>query len=221
MFCLQGPVLFKPPVCVQKDAVWMHVPKTDEKDESKSKKLVISWLLETQRLLRPLAVVMISVSPGVFFLSLYHTTARDRKSRGFNRDGGTSLKPIIHGLRSLRFCAGSFEWFWYSMMNYHDQMRRRERRGSKKAREQEAERENPGGILCLNSLGVFSVLVEYCTFLWQAYLLSSTHARLSNPMKSQRRSSFIRPERACSRVAHLLIKQRQAPKTLFDRDCGN
>lgn len=57
--------------------------------------------------------------------------------------------------------------------------------------ERARERENPGGILCLNSLGAFSALVEYCTFLWQAYLLSSTHASLWNRMKSQRRSSFI------------------------------
>lgn len=65
-------------------------------------------------------------------------------------------------------------------------------------RKQETERENPGGILCLHSLGAFSVLVEYCTFLWQAYLHSPTHASLSNRMKSQRRSSFIQSERACS-----------------------
>lgn len=45
-------------------------------------------------------------------------------------------------------------------------------------RKHETERENPGGILCLYSPGAFSVLVEYCTFLWQAYL-HSPHPRKS------------------------------------------
>lgn len=208
-----------PVVCFQKDAMWIHVPKTDEKDQSKSKACNFmnvgdSTASRSSHDLR--------VSGGVF-LSLYHTTARDRKSRRFNRDGGTSLKPIMHGLRSLHFCAGALNGFdipwWITTTKWEGE---RQGGSSKKAREQEAERENPGGILCLKSLGAFSVLVEYCTFLWQAYLLSSTHASLSNRMKSQRRSSFIQPECACSCVAHLLlIKQWQATKTLFDRDCGN
>lgn len=156
-----------------------------------NQKLVIS---RTHRLLYPLAVVMISMSPGGFscLFIICTDTTRDRKSRRFNRDGGTSRKPIIYGLRSLHFCAGALNGFdiswWITTTKWEGE---RQGGGSKKAREQEAERENPGGILCLNSLGAFSVLVEYCTFLWQAYLLSSTHASLSNRMKSQRRSSFI------------------------------
>lgn len=139
--------------------------------------------------------------PCLFIIS--NATARDRESREFNRDGGTSRKLIIHGLRSLHFCAGALDGFdipwWITTTKWGGV-------GGKKVREkQKTERENPGGILCLNSLGACSVLVEYCTFLWQAYLLSSTHATLSNRIESQRRSSFIQPECACSCAAHLLL----------------
>lgn len=48
----------------------MHVPKRDEKVESKSEACNFMNVLEAQRLLRPLAVVMISMSPGVFLVSL-------------------------------------------------------------------------------------------------------------------------------------------------------
>lgn len=149
------------------------------------------------------------VSRGFSCLFIIHTaTARDRESRRFNRDGGTSRKPIIHGLRSLHFCAGALNAFdipWWITTTKWEGEREREGGGEgegKKAREQETERENPGGILCLNSPGAFSVLVEYCAFLWQAYLLSSTHTSLSNRMKSQRRSSFIQPECACFLYKH-------------------
>lgn len=45
----------------------MHVPKTDEKGESKSKACNFMNVVEAQRLLRPLAVIMFSMSPGIFF----------------------------------------------------------------------------------------------------------------------------------------------------------
>lgn len=80
----------------------MHVPKTDEKGESKSKACNFMNVVEAQRLLRPLAVIMFSMSPGISFFSclfiIHAATAGDRESRRFNRDGGTSRKPIIHGI---------------------------------------------------------------------------------------------------------------------------
>lgn len=62
-------------------------------------------------------------------------TARHRESKRFNRDSGTSRKPIIHALRSLHFCAEALNGFWYSMMNYHNQMRMRREGGRARKRD--------------------------------------------------------------------------------------
>lgn len=88
------------------------------------------------------------------------------------------------------------------MMNYHNQIRRGEtRRGggeSKRLKEK-----NPGGILCLCSLGASSVLVEYCTFLWQAYLHSPTHPRKSLKPNEVPAEEFLHPSELVCRTAPL------------------
>ena len=89
----------------------MRVPKTDEKDQSESKACNFTTVGESSASPSSRGRRDLRVSRGGVFLSLYHTTARDRKSRRFNRDGGTSLKPIMHGLRSLHFCAGALNGF--------------------------------------------------------------------------------------------------------------
>lgn len=89
-------------------------PEKDEKGTTANQTLVISWTFRRRRrLFRPLAVVMISASRGDFpcLFIMHAATARDRESRRFNRDGGTSRKAIIHGLRSLHFCAGALNGF--------------------------------------------------------------------------------------------------------------
>ena len=173
-------------------------PEKDEKGTTANQTLVISWTFRRRRrLFRPLAVVMISASRGDFpcLFIMHAATARDRESRRFNRDGGTSRKAIIHGLRSLHFCAGALNGFdipwWITTTKWGGERRWG---GGKKAREQETEEKNPGGVLCLNSLGALSVLVEYCTFLWQACLLSSAHASLSNRVPAE---EFLHPARVC------------------------
>lgn len=54
---------------------------------------------------------------------------RNRESSRFNGDGGTTRKPIIHGDPRPSFPQRGFEWFWYSMMNFYNQMRGSERWG--------------------------------------------------------------------------------------------
>lgn len=119
------------------------------------------------------------------------------KSRRFNEDCQTSQKPIIAFISVLEL--------WMVLIDQNELPQPNEKEGGREGGRKwksKRERENPGGILCLSSLGAFSVLVECCMFLWQAYLLSSTYASLSNQMKSQRRSSLIQPKCACSYVAH-------------------
>lgn len=95
----------------------MHTPKTKKKG-----KINFMNVPEMHKIRCPFAVVMISMSSGDFLVSLSYVLPLLGTG---SQEGsiGTSRKLIIHGLRSLRFCAGAFEWFWYSMMNYHNQMR--------------------------------------------------------------------------------------------------
>lgn len=186
--------------------------------------LVISWTFwRRRRLFRPLAVVMISVSQGDFpCLFIMHTaTARDRESRRFNRDGGTSRKAIIHGLRSLHFCAGALNGFdipwWITTTKWGG-----ERRGGR-ARKRESKRlkrKIQEEFFALTPSG--RSVCWWSTVRFSGKRISSLPPTRVSQTESQRRSSFIQPECACSRVAHLLlIKQWQALKTLFDRKCGN
>lgn len=153
--------------------------------------------------------------PACLFI-IHAACARDRESRGFNRGGGTSRKPIIHGIQSLHFLRWSFEWFWYSMMNYHNQMRRGEtrRRGGggvakagdwkRKIQEEFFAFAPSGRRVCWWSTVRFSGK--------RIFTHPPTHASLSNRMKSQRRSSFIHRSSCAARL--LLIKQWRPP---FDR----
>lgn len=177
----------------------MHVPKTDEKGESKSKACNFMNVVEAQRLLRPLAVIMFSMSPGIFFFLVSLSYMLPLLGTG-SQDGSIGMvAPPGNQLYTGSEAFTSVLKLWMVLI-FHDELPQpnEKERDEGGARKQETERENPGGILCLHSLGAFSVLVEYCTFLWQAYLHSPTHASLSNRMKSQRRSSFIQSERACS-----------------------
>lgn len=50
-----------------------------------------------------------TIFPCLFII--HPGTARDRESRGFNKYGGTSRKPIIHRLPSLHFYAAALNGF--------------------------------------------------------------------------------------------------------------
>lgn len=162
-----------------------------------NQKHVISWMLWRHNGFSVLS--QSSCSPclqGFFFSCLFiihAATAGDRESRRFNRDGGTSRKPIIHGIWSLHFCAEALNGFdipwWITTTKWEGERRG----GSKKARDwKRKSRRNslpslPRGVQCVGGV---------------LYVSLASVSPLSHPRKSLKPNEvpaeeFLHPVGAC------------------------
>lgn len=182
--------------------------------------LVISWMFETHHLSPSCCSrhnLCVSRGSSFLFITLLLGTWSQGGSIGMVSPHGNQL------------CAGSEAFIsvleLWMVLIFRDELpqpNEDERDGGggggwgEEAREQAAEREKsrrnflpqlPRGVQCVG--GVLYVSLAS---------VSSTHASLSNQIRSRRRSSFIQLECACSCVAHLLlIKQWQALKNIVWR----
>lgn len=161
-----------------------------------SPKLVISWILRRHS--------SCFLCLRGFLLSLHQALVLlgDRESSRFNGDGGTTRKPIIHGIRSLHFCTEALNGFdipwWITTTKWEGE---RERwGGARKAGNRDRE---PGrNSFALAPLGLERVGGVLCAFFGKCSSSLHTHASLSSQMKSQRRSSFSLVHSWCALEQH-------------------
>lgn len=158
-------------------------------------KLVISWILRRHSsCFLCLQGFLLSRHQALVLLG-------DRESSRFNGDGGTTRKPIIHGIRSLHFYTEALNGFdipwWITTTKWEGE------RDEGEQEKQETAIENPGGILfAFAPLGLERIGGVLCIFSGKRSASLHTHASLSSQMKSQRRSSFSLVHSWCALEQH-------------------